>query len=71
MSTLTVRLNKDEENILKNLMDHFNVDQSKIVKKSLVELYENISDMKEIEQFEKKEKFGKTKFFSVLIRAIN
>lgn len=65
MSTLSVRLNKEEEKILKDLMDHFNVDQSKIVKKSLLELYENISDLKEIEKYEKKEKSGKSKFFSV------
>ncbi len=40
-------------------------DQSKIVKKSLIEMYENISDLKKIEKFEKKEKAGKAKFFSV------
>lgn len=65
MSTLSVRLNKEEEKILKDLMEHFNIDQSKIVKKSLLELYENISDLKEIEKFERKEKSGKAKFFSV------
>lgn len=65
MSTISVRLNKDEEEILKKLSAYFNEDQSKIVKKSLLEMYENISDLKEIEEFEKKEKSGKTKFFSV------
>lgn len=47
------------------LMKRRNEDQSKIVKKSLIEMYENISDLKEIEKFEKKEKADKSKFFSV------
>jgi hypothetical protein len=46
-------------------MDYYQVDQSKIVKKSSIEMYENISDLKEIEKFEKKEKSGKVRFFSI------
>lgn len=49
----------------RSLMDYYQVDQSKIVKKSLIEMYENISDFKEIEKFEKKEKSGKVRFFSI------
>lgn len=65
MSTVSIRLNKDEEKILKNLTEYFNEDQSKIVKKSLMELHESITDLKDIDSFEKKEKSGKAKFFSV------
>jgi len=65
MGTLSVRLNKEEEKVLRSLMDYYQVDQSKIVKKSLIEMYENISDLKEIEKFEKKEKSGKVRFFSI------
>jgi hypothetical protein len=65
MGTLSVRLNKEEEKVLRSLMDYYQVDQSKIVKKSSIEMYENISDLKEIEKFEKKEKSGKVRFFSI------
>lgn len=65
MGTLSVRLNKEEEKVLRSLMDYYQEDQSKIVKKSLIEMYENISDLKEIEKFEKKEKSGKVRFFSI------
>ena len=65
MGTVSIRLNKDEEKILKNLTDYFNEDQSKIIKKSLMELHESITDLKDIDAFEKKEKSGKAKFISV------
>jgi hypothetical protein len=55
-------LNKDEEKILKKLSDHFHEDKSALVKKSLLELYENILDLDVIEKFEARERKGKTSF---------
>jgi hypothetical protein len=62
MGVISIRLNKDEEKILKKLSDHFHEDKSALVKKSLVELYENILDLDEIKQFEARERKGKASF---------
>jgi predicted DNA-binding protein len=64
MGVISVRLNKDEDKILKRLSEYFHVDRSTLIKKSLVELYENMKDMEMIESFEKKEKRGKVSFTS-------
>lgn len=62
MGIISVRLNKDEEKILKNLSDHFHEDKSTLIKKSLLELYENVMDLNEVKKFEAKEKKGKVSF---------
>ena len=62
MGVISIRLNKDEEKILKKLSDHFHEDKSALVKKSLVELYENILDLDEIKKFEARERKGKVSF---------
>lgn len=62
MGVISVRLNKDEEKILKNLSDHFHEDKSTLIKKSLLELYENVMDLNEVKKFEAKEKKGKVSF---------
>ncbi|NOZ68672.1 MAG: hypothetical protein GXP46_05395 [Deferribacteres bacterium] len=62
MGVISVRLNKDEEKILKKLSDHFHEDKSTLIKKSLIELYENVMDLNEIKKFEAKEKRGKVSF---------
>ncbi len=64
MGVISVRLNKDEEKILKKLSDHFHEDKSALIKKSLFELYENVLDLNEIKKFEAKEKRGKVSFSS-------
>ena len=64
MGVISVRFNKDEEKILKKLSDHFHEDKSTLIKKSLVELYENVQDLNEIKKFEAKEKKGKVSFSS-------
>ena len=63
MGVISIRLNKDEEKILRKLSEHFHEDKSALIKKSLFELYENIVDLDEIEKFEAKERKGKTSFF--------
>lgn len=64
MGVISVRFNKDEEKIIKKLSDHFHEDKSTLIKKSLVELYENVLDLNEIKKFEAKEKRGKVSFSS-------
>ena len=64
MGVISVRFNKDEEKILKKLSDHFHEDKSTLIKKSLVELYENVQDLNEIKKFEAKEKKDKVSFSS-------
>lgn len=64
MGVISVRLNKDEDKILKRLSEYFHADRSTLIKKSLVELYENMKDIEMIEAFEKKEKRGKVFFTS-------
>ena len=62
MGVISVRLNEEEEKMLKRLMDYYGVDKSALIKRSLYELYENILDLDFIEEFEKREKEGKTSF---------
>ena len=64
MSVLSIRLNKEEENILNKLSVFFEKDKSTLVKQSLRELYEDYLDRIEIEEFEKRESEGKTEFVS-------
>ena len=62
MGVISVRLNKKEEEIVKKLSEHFQQDKSTLIKKSLLELYENVIDLKEIKKFEAKEKKGRVSF---------
>ncbi len=64
MGVISIRLNRDEERILKKLADYYHKDTSALVKKSLLELYENALDLGEIEKFEAREKKGKVSFFT-------
>lgn len=65
MAVTSIRFNAKEEKILKILKKYYNCDSSSLIKKSLFELYEDIKDREIIEEFEKKEKSGKTKFFTI------
>lgn len=62
MGVISVRLDKNEEKVLKKLSEHFHADKSTLIKKSLFELYENVLDLEEIKKFEKKERSGKVSF---------
>ena len=64
MGVISVRLNKDEEKILKELSDNLGIDKSTLIKKSILELYENLLDMEMIEKFEEKERKGKASFIT-------
>ncbi|MBT3274768.1 MAG: hypothetical protein HN368_16550 [Spirochaetales bacterium] len=50
MAVVSVRLNEDEEKILSFLADYFHEDKSSLFKKSMYELYEDIQDLKLIEE---------------------
>lgn len=62
MGVISVRLNKDEDKMLRQLSEYFHADRSTVIKKSLFELYENMLDIETIEAFEKREKKGKVSF---------
>jgi predicted DNA-binding protein len=64
VGVISVRLNKEEEKILKDLSQYFHADRSTLIKRSLFELYENMLDIETIESFEKKEKKGKVSFIT-------
>ena len=72
MGIISVRLNSQEEKVVKKLVNYYEEDRSKLLKRSLFELYENIIDGNEIEKFEKKESTKKTKFHSAkeILKAI-
>jgi hypothetical protein len=72
MGVISERLNTKEEKVIKKLADYYDEDKSKLLKRSLFELYENIIDGKEIEKYEKKELLKKTKFHSAeeILKAI-
>ena len=64
MSVLSIRLNKEEENILNKLSEFFEKDKSTLVKQSLRELYEDYLDRIVIDEFEKRESGGNADFIS-------
>ena len=62
MGVISIRLNGQEENILKFLTKHFKKDKSSVIKETLLEKYEDLQDLKTIKKFENIEKKGKTSF---------
>jgi hypothetical protein len=64
MAIISIRFNEHEEKIVKMLSKYYHEDRSKILKKSLYEMYEDLIDKKEIEAFEKREAKGQVKFVS-------
>ena len=62
---ISIRLNRNEENILKYLTNLFDKDRSSIIKDTSVEIYEDLLDLKTIKKFEKDEKSGNASFISV------
>jgi hypothetical protein len=64
MAVVSLRLNRDEEDMVGFLSDFYEQDRSALIKFALKELYEDIIDRKTISQYEKREKEGKTSFVS-------
>jgi hypothetical protein len=61
MGIVSVRLNAEEERILGELTNYYQEDKSKLLKKLIVEMYEDLIDKNEVAKFESK---GKVKFHS-------
>ncbi|MGP1532107.1 MAG: DUF6290 family protein [Treponema sp.] len=53
MAVMSVRMNREEENMMNYLSEYFGEEKSSIIKRSLIEMYENIVDRKIIDMFEK------------------
>ena len=51
MAVVSVRLNEEEEKILEYLTEYFHEEKSSLLKKSMYELYEDIQDIKFIENY--------------------
>jgi len=64
MAVISLRLNRNEENMVNFLSNHYEQDKSSLIKYSLNELYEDLIDRQVINEYEKKEKNGKVKFIN-------
>jgi len=62
MAVVSLRLNKEEENMVNFLSNYYEQDRSSLIKYSLNELYEDIIDRQAINNYEAKEKKGEVKF---------
>ena len=62
MAVISLRLNENEENMVKFLSNYYERDKSSLIKYSLKELYEDIIDKQIVSEFEAKEKNGEVKF---------
>lgn len=65
MAVASVRFNTKEEKILKILKKEYKCDTSALIKKSLWDLYEDISDKEAILEFEKKSKNNRIEFLTI------
>ena len=65
MAVISVRFNSREEKILEILKKYYECDSSSLVKKSLLDLYEEIKDREIIEQYEAREKISKSGFVKI------
>jgi uncharacterized membrane protein YgaE (UPF0421/DUF939 family) len=64
MGVISIRFNANEEKILNKLTRYYHEDKSKLLKKSIFDLYENLIDKNEIAKFEHKENLGKVQFLT-------
>jgi NAD+--asparagine ADP-ribosyltransferase len=62
MAVISLRLNRNEENMVKFLSNYYEQDKSSLIKYSLKELYEDIIDKQIITEYEKREENGEMKF---------
>ncbi len=64
MGVISVRFNQQEERILEDLASYYDEDRSKLLKKSMMEMYETMIDRKLIDKYETKERKKKVRFHS-------
>ncbi len=65
MAVISVRFNPKEEKILKALKKYYNYDSSNLIKKSLMDLYEEIKDREIIEEYEVRESASESAFIKI------
>jgi len=65
MAVISVRFNPKEEKILKALKKYYNYDSSNLIKKSLMDLYEEIKDREIIEEYEVRESASGSAFIKI------
>jgi hypothetical protein len=65
MAVISVRFNDRESRILKRLSSELDLDQSTLIKKSVMDAYEDLVDRQVIADFEKVDLKGKAKFHSL------
>ena len=65
LTGISVRFNPKEEKILKALKKYYNYDSSNLIKKSLMDLYEEIKDREIIEEYEIKESASESAFIKI------
>jgi len=73
MAVISLRLNRDEEEMVNFLSDYYEQDKSSLIKYSLKELYEDITDKQVITEYEAREKNGEVKFIdsTEIIKAVS
>jgi len=65
VAIISVRLNAQEEKMVNYLLEHFEEERSTLIKRSLLELYEDLKDREVVDEFERREKRSrKPKFLS-------
>ena len=62
MAVVSIRLNTEEAKIVDFLSKEYDEDKSTLIKKTIMEMYEDYLDKNYIEGFENKEKEKKNKF---------
>ncbi len=64
MAVISIRLDKDEEKILRFLSQEYEQDKSSLIRKSINEMYEDYLDKNFIDEFELREKEQEVSYFS-------
>mgnify|MGYP001065614919 CR=1 FL=1 len=64
MAVVSVRLNESEEDVLNFLTEYFHEEKSSLLKKSMFELYEDVQDIKFVDNYLDKKGFDKKNFVS-------
>ena len=64
MAVITIRLNDEEQKVLDYLTEYCHEDKSTLIKKSLLEMYEDLQDIKFIDKYVKENKQKNKKFVS-------
>lgn len=64
MAVVSVRLNEKEEEVLNYLTEYFHEEKSSLLKKSMFDLYEDIQDIKFVDNYIEKKGLNMKNFVS-------